>query len=327
METVEISIVIPVYNSEECLLQLNSELEKALAVFNSYEIILVNDKSTDNSWDKIVRICAINTHVTGINFRKNFGQDNAIIAGIRRATGAYIVIMDDDLQHSPADIGTLYNKCKEGYDICYALFQRKKQSAWKNVGSWVNGKLSEKLLQKPANIYLSPFKVITKAVADEVVKYQGPFPYVDATLLTITTNVVQVEVNHYPRHKGKGNYDFVRSALVFIKHATNYSIYPLHLVSIIGFCSAIFSFILGAIYLAQYFLSNRRIEGWITIIILLIFFGGMILMSLGLIGEYIGRIFLSINNKPQYSIGEIIGNKENEEIKTTNNKQTHEKNY
>ena len=312
MEPVKISIVIPVYNSEDCLLQLNQELEQALAVFESYEVILINDSSTDNSWDKIIQICSINRQVTGVNFRKNFGQDNAIIAGIRLAKGSYIVIMDDDLQHSPSDIGTLYNTCKEGYDICYALFQNKKQSVWKNVGSWVNGKLSEKLLEKPADIYLSPFKIITKDVADEVVKYQGPFPYIDATLLTITSNVVQVEVNHYPRYKGKGNYNFIRSALVFVKHATNYSVYPLQLVSIVGFCSAVLSFVLGLIYLFQYFTSDRRIEGWITLIILLIFFGGMILMSLGLIGEYIGRIFLSINNKPQYSIKQVIGNNKTE---------------
>jgi glycosyltransferase involved in cell wall biosynthesis len=314
MERVNISIVIPVYNSEDCLLALNRELEKALVVFDTHEIILVNDKSTDTSWDKIVEICAINKHVTAIDFRKNFGQDSAIIAGIRIAKGDYIVIMDDDLQHAPSDIITLYNTCKEGYDICYALFKNKKQSAWKNAGSWLNGKLSEKLLSKPKGIYLSPFKIITKGVADEVVKYQGPFPYIDATLLTITSNLVQVDVNHYPRHKGNGNYNFVRSILVFIKHATNYSVYPLQVVSIIGFCTALFSFVLGFIYLVQYFVSDKRIEGWITIIILLIFFGGMILMSLGLIGEYIGRIFLSINNKPQYTIKQIISANKNEEL-------------
>lgn len=312
MELLKISIVIPVYNSEDCLLQLNDELQKALAVFDSYEIIFINDKSTDNSWDKIVHICSINKSATGINFRKNFGQDNAIIAGIRVANGEYIVIMDDDLQHSPSDIITLYNKCKKGHDVCYASFKKKKQNIRKNFGSWINGKLSEKLLKKPATIYLSPYKLITKDIADEIIKYTGPFPYIDATILTITTNLTQVEVDHHTRYKGNGNYNFMRSALVFIKHATNYSIYPLQLVSLIGFCSAALSFILGIIYLVQYFSSNQRIEGWITLTILLIFFGGLILMSLGLIGEYIGRIFLSINNKPQYTIERIIGKNKHE---------------
>ena len=159
---------------------------------------------------------------------------------------------------------------------------------------------------------MSPYKVITKDIAAEIIKYTGPFPYIDATILTITTNLTQVEVDHHIRYKGNGNYNFMRSALVFIKHATNYSIYPLQLVSLIGFCSAALSFILGIIYLVQYFSSNQRIEGWITLTILLIFFGGMILMSLGLIGEYIGRIFLSINNKPQYTIEQIVGKNRNE---------------
>ncbi|HWY38838.1 MAG TPA: glycosyltransferase family 2 protein [Bacteroidia bacterium] len=309
MEAIKISVVIPVYNSEECLLRLIQELTEALVVFNEYEIILVNDKSKDKSWEKIVQVCSTNNFVTGVNFRKNFGQDNAIMAGLQIARGEYIVIMDDDLQHSPSDIIKLYSKCREGFDICYGSFKKKKQKAWKNIGSWVNGKLSEKLLQKPANIYLSPFKVITKGIADEVLKYSGPFPYIDATLLTITSNITQTEVDHHPRHKGKGNFDLVKSTLVFIKHATNYSIYPLRMVSVLGFVIALLSFILGILYLVEYFFNSQRIEGWITIVILVIFFGGMILMSLGLIGEYIGRIFLSINKKPQFTIEQIIGNK------------------
>lgn len=312
-----ISIVIPVYNSATCLIKLNDELQKAMSLLGPYEIILVNDGSKDSSWEKIVQICSLNENVTGVNFRKNFGQDNALIAGLTLAKGSYIVIMDDDLQHRPSDIISLYNKCAEGYDICYAYFKKKKQRIWKNFGSWVNGKLSEKLLQKPPAIYLSPFKILTKSVAEEVIKYRGPFPYIDATLLTITRNITQVEVNHYPRHSGRGNYNFISSTLLFIRHATNYSIYPLQLVSIIGFSSAIFSFILGIVYLLQYFVDDKRIEGWITIVILLTFFGGMILMSLGLIGEYIGRIFLSINNKPQYIIKEMVGKN-----KSTNNKTT-----
>lgn len=308
MKPIKISIVIPVYNSEDCLMELNTKLEEALTVFDSHEIILVNDKSKDNSWQKIEQICLINKNVTAINFRKNFGQDSAIMAGLRMAKGEYIVIMDDDLQHNPADIIKLYTKCAEGFDICYGCFKSKKQKGWKNLGSWLNGKLSEKLLQKPPHIYLSPFKIITKGVVDEVVKYDGPYPYIDATLLTVTSNLTQIDLDHHPRYKGTGNFNLVRSALVFIKHATNYSIYPLRVVSVLGFVIALLSFILGIAYLFQYFSSDKRIEGWITLVILVIFFGGMMLMSVGLIGEYIGRIFLSLNKKPQFTIDKIIKN-------------------
>jgi glycosyltransferase involved in cell wall biosynthesis len=310
MEVTKISIVIPVYNSQECLLPLTNKLENTLSYFQDYEIIFVNDNSTDNSWEVITQLCSKNEKIYGVTFRKNFGQDNAILAGLREATGDYSVIMDDDLQHSPEDIIILYNKCKEGFDICYANFHDKKQKGWKNFGSWLNGKLSEKLLDKPADIYLSPYKIIKKEVVDEVIKFSGPFPYIDATLLTITSNFSQIDVNHYDRHTGIGNYNFIRSLRVFIKHATNYSIYPLRLVTMVGFCTALISFIIGIFYIIQYFFNNNRVEGWITIVILLIFFGGLILMSLGLIGEYVGRIFLSINNKPQYIIkGKINKNK------------------
>jgi len=309
MKLIKISVVIPVYNSEECLLELNTKLEETLTVFDCYEIILVNDKSTDGSWQKIEHICSINKNVTGINFRKNFGQDNAIMAGLQIAKGEYIVIMDDDLQHAPSDIIKLYTKCSEGYDICYGYFKNKKQKGWKNLGSWLNGKLSEKLLQKPPHIYLSPFKIITKGVIDEVVKYDGPYPYIDATLLTITSNLTQIDLDHHPRYKGAGNFNFIGSTLVFIKHATNYSIYPLRVVSVLGFIIAMFSFVLGLVYLCQYFTGDKRIEGWITLVILVIFFGGMMLMGVGLIGEYIGRIFLSLNKKPQFTIDKIIENK------------------
>jgi undecaprenyl-phosphate 4-deoxy-4-formamido-L-arabinose transferase len=311
MNPVKISIVIPVYNSSDCILELNKALQTAFADFNDYELILINDKSKDNSWEKIQEISSVNDKITGISLRKNFGQDAAIMAGLRISKGEYAVIMDDDLQHAPADIFKLYDECRKGYDVCYALFPDKKQSDWKNIGSWLNGKISEKLLNKPKEIYLSPFKIIKREVVDEILKYAGPYPYIDATLLTITSNVTQTEVEHHDRFRGQSNYTLLRSTLVFIKHVTNYSIYPLRLVTVTGFTAAIISFILGILYLAQYlFGSQHKVEGWITIVILLTFFGGLILMCLGLIGEYIGRIFISVNNKPQYTIDKVINKKD-----------------
>jgi len=309
MNPIKISIVVPVYNSEDCVLELNKAVQEAFRNFNDYELILVNDKSKDNSWSKIQEAGKLNDKITGISFRKNYGQDAALMAGLRASKGEYVVIMDDDLQHAPADIFKLYEHCQKGYDVCFALFPKKKQNNWKNIGSSLNGKISEKLLDKPAEIYLSPFKIIKREVVEEIIKYSGPYPYVDATLLTITSNLSQIEIEHHDRFKGKSNYNLFRSALVFINHVTNYSIYPLRLVTITGFAAAIVSFILGILYIIQYLLGlTHKVEGWITIVILLIFFGGLMLMSLGLIGEYIGRIFISVNNKPQYTIEKIVSN-------------------
>jgi len=302
----KISIVIPVYNSRDCLLPLHDAVQKAFENFSSYELILVNDKSTDDSWNKIVEISALNPHVKGIGLRKNFGQDNAILAGLRASKGEFVVIMDDDLQHDPSDIFKLYNKCLEGFDVCYARFPDKKQKQWKNMGSWANGKLSEKLLDKPREIYLSPFKIIKREVVLEILEFKSSYSYIDATLLTLTSNITQVEVTHHERIHGKGNYNFLKSLFVFVNHMTNYSIYPLRLLTMAGFSTALISFVVAAIYLVQYVFSDKRVEGWISLILLIIFFGGLILMSIGLIGEYIGRIFLSVNNKAQYSIEKII---------------------
>jgi glycosyltransferase involved in cell wall biosynthesis len=304
---IKISIVVPVYNSDDCVLEFNKALQEAFAGFDSYELILVDDKSKDKSWTKIEEVCRLNNKVTGISLRKNFGQDGALLAGLRMVRGEYVVIMDDDLQHSPADIFKLYEQCQKGYDVCYAFFSDKKQSGWKNMGSRLNGLLSQKMLNKPKEIYLSPFKIIKREVVDEIIKFPGSYPYIDASILTITSNLTQVQVEHHERFKGKGNYNFLRSLLVFINHATNYSIFPLRIITITGFTTAIVSFILGIIYVLQYVLGyTHKVEGWITIVILLIFFGGLILMSLGLIGEYIGRIFMSVNEKPQYTIDKVI---------------------
>jgi len=308
MEAIKLSIVVPVYNSEECLSELNTQIEQALANF-SYELILVNDKSSDNSWKKIVDLCEKNKHAIGISLRKNSGQDNAIMAGLKVAKGEYIIIMDDDLQHSPHDILKLYNECiKKGTDICYAHFSGKKQKNWKNLGSWLNGKLSEKLISKPKEIYLSPFKVFRKEIAREMIQYTGPYPYIDALLLTITHNISQLPLEHHSRHKGKSNFNLIRSVSVFLKHATGYSVYPLRLAIYIGFISSLFAFIFGIYFLIEYFINDYKVEGWISTVLLIIFFGGTILISLGIIGEYVGRIFLTINKKPQYTIEKVTSN-------------------
>ncbi|MFI5150501.1 MAG: glycosyltransferase family 2 protein [Bacteroidia bacterium] len=310
----KISIVIPVFNSQDSLAELHVRICEGLRGMNPWELILVNDKSEDKSWELIESICSKDPNVKALSLRKNFGQDNAILAGLSIASGDYVCIMDDDLQHDPADIPKLYAKCLEGYDVCYGRFNAKKQKRWKNFGSWINGKLAERLLEKPPGLYLSPFKIITRAVVQEVLRFRSSFPYVDATLLTITKNMTEVEITHHERKFGAGNYNFIRSLFVFINHLTNYSIYPLRLVTMTGFISAIISFLGGGFYLVQYLYSDKRVEGWISIILLLIFFGGLILMSIGLIGEYIGRIFLSVNNKALYSIDKtfnVYGKDEN----------------
>lgn len=302
---IEISVVIPVYNSENCLEELNEQVSNALQHVN-YELILVNDKSRDKSWDKIVALAKVNTRIKGISLKKNSGQDNAIMAGLGQAVGQYVVVMDDDLQHSPFDIIKLYEKCKEGYDICYGLFTDKKQTLWKNAGSQLNNTLAEVFLKKPKGLYLSPFKIIRGEVIKEVIQYNGPFPYLDGIVLSITSNIAQVELVHHKRFDGKSNYSLFKSVSVFLKHATGYSLYPLRIATIIGIMAASLSFLLGLYFILDFLTNAAHVEGWITLVLLIVFFNGLILMCLGLVGEYIGRIYLTITSKRQYVIDKLI---------------------
>jgi polyisoprenyl-phosphate glycosyltransferase len=303
----DLSIVIPVYNSEENLHELTRQLIDALHLY-SYEIIFVNDHSKDKSWDVIKEICNSNKNITGLDLRKNFGQDNAIMAGLSKVKGDYTVIMDDDLQHSPYDIPPLYNECQKGFDICYAYFSNIKQALWKNIGSRINGYIAEILIKKPQNIYLSPFMVIRKEVIKKVVEYDGPYPYIQGLLYNITDNITQIDTPHHKRFKGKSNFNFIRSFSLFLNLATNFSVIPLRISAFTGIISSLTGFLMIPYYFIRYFQGNYKFQGWTTIVILLLIFGGLILLSLGLIGEYIGRMYLKINHKPQYVIKEIITN-------------------
>ena len=302
----EISIVIPVYNSMDNINELYRQIEDALKNI-SFELIFVNDYSRDNSWEIIKQLAKENKNVTGINFRKNFGQDNALIAGFHYATGRYVVIMDDDIQHSPYDIIKMYNACNDKFDVCYAKFDVKKQKPWKNFGSWLNGIFAKLLFQKPNGIYMSPFKIVKIEIIKELLKYSGPFPYVDGLILEITNNLTSIDTDHHQRYKGRSNYNFIKSLLVFLKTLTGFSILPLRFVTFMGIITSTLGFLGAIYYLFEYFfLINKTVEGWTSTIISLLIIGGLILLSLGLIGEYLGRMFLTVNKKPQYSIDEII---------------------
>ncbi|MBP7637745.1 MAG: glycosyltransferase family 2 protein [Kiritimatiellae bacterium] len=306
---VELSVVIPVYNSEGCLEALHRQLGEALRGI-AHEVIYVDDQSTDASWPTLCRLCADDPSRVGLRLRKNVGQDNAILCGLRRARGAFVVVMDDDLQHAPSDIPALYAGCRErDLDVCYARFKVLKEAWWKRAGSWLNGKMAEHVIGKPKGLYLSAFKVMRREIAEAVGAYAGPFPYVDGLILSVTGQVGQLDVEHRPRHQGSSTYTPGRSLLLFLRVATGFSVWPLRVASCAGMVCAVCGFALAVFYLAEYALRQHRVEGWITLVVLHLIIGGMILFAIGVSGEYLGRLYLTCSGKPQSSVKEACGGK------------------
>ena len=305
----EISVVIPVYKSEECIPELTKQISDALKDFN-WELILVNDCSPDNSWTEIKKVAAENNNITGINLRKNGGQDLAILAGLNHAKGKWIVIMDDDLQHSPYDIPKLYAQAQKGFDVVYADFKQKKQKLWKNLGSWLNGKVSEITLGKPKGIYLSPFKIISSSVVKEMCKLNNLFPYIDGLIFQVTKNITQINIEHHKREYGKSNFTLVKSMQVFFRMMFGFSTFPLNFATYIGFFSSTMGFVLAIYFLVKFLLGLEPLTGWTSLIMVILILGGLILLALGIIGKYIGQMYLTINNSPKYIIKETVGYEE-----------------
>ncbi len=305
----DISIVVPVYRSRATLPDLARQVEETLARSGlEFELILVNDCSPDDSWRVIESLAGRHPFITGLDLRKNVGQDNAIMAGLGQARGRAVVIMDDDLQHSPSDIPALCAKLGEGYDVCYADFEhfgRKRQAAWKNAGSWLNGKLAQWVLGKPGHIYLSPFKALSAGLVAEMLRYRGPFPYIDGILWKITSRCTQIPIRHHPRAEGAGSYNLVRSIRVSAKLLTGYSAKPLRIITAMGFVTSAFSFLMGLAFLVAHLFDAYPVEGWASLAISLAFLGGLQLTCLGMLGEYVGRTYLRLSDQPQFSVAKV----------------------
>jgi glycosyltransferase involved in cell wall biosynthesis len=302
----QLSIVVPVYRSARCLPELARRVQLDVGrEFGTFELVLVNDCSPDDSWQVITELAREHAFIAGVNLRRNVGQDNAIMAGLHHSRGDVVVIMDDDLQHDPSDVGRLYGEIQKGFDVAYARFEQKQQAFWKNAGSWFADRVAVTLLGKPPDIYMSPFKAIRREVVDEILKYDGPFSYVDGIIFTVTSNLTQIEATHRTRFAGESNYNLARSLGVWLKLATSFSVIPLRIASVAGGVIALVSFVLGFAFFIQALLFERPVEGWPSLMVTLTFLGGIQLIGIGAVGEYIGRIFMTLNRHPQFTVKEV----------------------
>lgn len=305
---IELSIVIPVYNSAEILQELHKRLTTSLKTISlKYEIIMINDYSPDNSWQKLESIAVEDSHIKAVNLRKNVGYDNAVMAGLSLVSGRkYVITMDDDLQHAPEDIPELINMAEKNHDVVYANFSNREYSLFKRIGSWGNDKLAQIIIHKPTHIYLSPFKILRREVVDEIVKYSGPFPYVDGLIFQVTSSISQIAVQHNKRVSGEGGHDLYRSLRIVFNFCTMFSILPLRVSSMMGLVISVLSglYCFGLVLWKVF--GGQAPEGWATIVGGIALMGGIQLMSLGVLGEYVGRSYMNANRRPQFVIKEIV---------------------
>ncbi len=304
----KLSIVIPVYNSEKTIEEVVNEIEIAVSKLNSkfeLEIILVNDYSKDNSLEVCKNICKNLPFVKLISFSKNFGQHNALIAGIKVASGDYIISMDDDLQTPPNEMGKLIDELeKNNYDVVFAKYKTENKSIFRIFGSFINNKMANILTEKPKNITTSSYFIIKKYIANEIIKYDNAYPYLGGLIFRVTQNVGNILIQHKDRKTGKSNYTLITLLQLWFNGFTSFSVKPLRISSIFGLFLSITGFIYLLIIIIRKIINPGIPAGWTSIMAVIIFFGGIQLLSIGLLGEYIGRVFLSINKKPQYVIKE-----------------------
>lgn len=303
-----LSIVVPVYGSEKILPELVAQVDRVMKEEQwEYELIFVCDQSPDQSWTVIQRLSMENGSVRGILLRMNAGQHNALMAGLSQANGEIIITMDDDLQHAPTDIPSLVKTVENGSDVAYANFKSRKHPLWKILGSRLNNAVAGYLMKKPSELYLSPFRAFKAVIRDEILKYRGPYVYVDGLILSVTRNIATVDVNHHDRFAGDSRYGLKKSISLWLKMATSFSIIPLRITSLVGVLFAGLGFLLAILLIIQKFTLNMMPVGWSSLIVAILIIGGVQLLALGMIGEYLGRLLLTINARPQYVISEQVG--------------------
>ena len=302
-----VSIVIPVYNGARTISPLVKRLFDVLHD-HDLQIVLVNDGSPDNS-DQVCREIqsAHAEAITYVRLAKNFGEHNAVMAGLRHARGDYVVIMDDDFQNPPEEVTRLIDHAVQGdYDVVYTYYARKQHHWFRNLGSRLNSLVASSMLDKPRDLYLSSFKCLNRFVVREITKYEGPFPYIDGLALRATRHIGKIEVRHDPRREGRSNYTLRKLVHLWLNMFVNFSVIPLRVSTLVGLLLSGVGFLLGLAVLVEKLLNPGVPIGWSSVVIAVVLFSGVQLVMLGLVGEYLGRLFLSTNQTPQFVIREVL---------------------
>ena len=301
----KISFVIPCYNSAQTVGNVVRDIVDTVLARREfqYEIILVNDNPPDDTWRVIREMCRNNPHIHGVCFTKNFGQHAALMAGYRKVTGDIVVSLDDDGQTPPQEMFKLIDALNEKTDLVYAKYIQKKRSLFRNFGSKVNDWMVQWLLDKPKELYLASYYAAKRFIIDEMVKCENPFPYIDGLALRSTSEYINVDIVHKERAAGNSGYSIAKLVGLWMNGLTSFSVKPLRIATFSGFCISLFGLVLAMIIIIQKLILKDAVSaGWPSLMTVVLILDGAIMIMLGLVGEYVGRIYVTMNKSPQYVI-------------------------
>lgn len=302
----KLSFIIPCYGSEKTVeMVINEIIDVVSKKEYEYEIVAVNDKSPDNVLNVLKKIAEKNEKVKVLSLAKNMNRPGALMAGMSVCSGDYIILMDDDGQCPMGNLWELIKPLEEGHDVSIAKYPSYKQSKFKSLGTIVNRKMTEIIMEKPKQLSFTNFSAIQKYIVKEILKYKNPYPYMTGLILRTTSDIVNVKMEERKRLVGKTTFTFKKMLKLWINGFTAFSVKPLRISTILGFFTALLGFVYGIyIVIHKIFFHSTVVQGYSSLMAILLFIGGMIMLMLGLIGEYIGRIYICINDSPQYIIKE-----------------------
>lgn len=305
----KVSIVIGLYNSEKTIEDVLREIESAFSgnKMYYYEVVLVDDHSPDGVYGLVKGLAAKDRRIKVVHLSKNAGQTNAVIEGYRYASGDFVVEMDDDLQMPAAEILKMLKALEDGnYDVVFARYQEQKENAFRRFGSKVNNKMTEIMVGKPKGIRVNSFFVMRKFIKDKIIQYSNNYPYLYGIIFAVTNNVANVDVVHRERTNGKSNYTFKKLFGLWLNGFLNFSVKPLRLAIHFGLLITAISFIIMLILVLERILGPTQAVGWTSLMVTMIFFSGIQLVFIGVLGEYIGRMYLSSSSLPRATVKETL---------------------
>ena len=307
-----VSFVIPCYRSEHTITSVVDEVRRTMPTLPGYdyEIVLVNDCSPDGTFRVIRELAENDARITAVDLAKNFGQHAALMAGFHHCAGDIVVCLDDDGQTPADEVGKLLSKLEEGYDVVYASYDHKQHASWRNWGTKLNNKMTEIMLGKPKELSIPSYLAARRFIIDEMLSYTHCYPYVDGLILRTTRSICNVPVTHRAREDGESGYTLVKLIGLWMNGFTSFSVKPLRIASYCGAAAAVAGFIYFIIILIKHFVDSSIPEGWASTMAMMMLLGGVVLLVLGMIGEYIGRIYMCINASPQFVERQVIRKKD-----------------